>query len=407
MGAEGKGSSEDCRYAAVTVGWQGGRSPGRCGIRHAVRGPVAYIFLCNLMRMRLTESASCGILASSCGFGMITQKEIAKRLDVSQALVSRVLAGKGDRIGVATETAERIRKLARRLDYRPSAAAQSLRGGPSLTLGVIVKHFGDPFFGQMIAELRSVAHLARYSIVLASYEPNAGEYEDAGSLLRHRVDKLVLCGSNFPDALVQRFVASGASVVQIGVGPAPRGAALVSVDEGFGLERVVAHLRQLGHRDIGFLGNAAAANRRRHAAVRHLLAHDALCARPDWAVTTTGNPADAGYLGVQRLMDGTRRRFPTALIAADDMIALGALRALHEKGLKVPGDISVTGFDDVPFASLSVPALTTVRQPIRDMVRAACELLDDSVSWVAGSVRLVRPEVIIRESSGVPRKKGI
>jgi len=335
---------------------------------------------------------------------MITQKEIAKRLNVSQALVSRVLGGTADRIGVALDTAERIRDLAVRLDYRPSAAAQSLRGGPSLTLGVIVKEFGDPFFGQMIAELRGVAHLARYSIVLASYDPDAGEAEDVNSLLRYRVDKIVLCGSNFPAALVRRFVAGGARVVQIGMGPAPRGVSLVSVDEAFGLERLIAHLKQLGHREIGFLGNAAAANRRREETVRRLLSAAALRIRPEWCVSVAAKAAEAGHLAVNRLLS-TTRRLPTALVAADDMTALGAMRALHEKGMTVPGDFSVTGFDDVPFAALSVPGLTTVRQPIRDMVRVACALLNDSEPRKVAPPCLVRPELIIRESGAAPRRR--
>ena len=339
---------------------------------------------------------------------MITQKEIAKRLNVSQARVSRVLAGTADRIGVATDTAERIRDLALRLDYRPSAAAQSLRGGPSLTLGVIVKEFGDPFFGQMISELRGVAHLARYSIVLASHYPDEGEGEpeDASSLLRYRVDKILLCGSNFPAALVRQFVAGGARVVQIGMGPAPRGVALVSVDEEFGLERLIAYLKQLGHRDIGFLGSAAAANRRREAIVHRLLSASALRTRPEWCVTVPAKAAEAGHMAVNRLLSA-RRRLPTALVAADDMIALGALRALHEKGVKVPGEISVTGFDDVPFAALSVPGLTTVRQPIRDMVRVACELLSDSAPTMNATPRLVRPELIVRESGAAPRRRTV
>ncbi len=337
---------------------------------------------------------------------MITQKEIAKRLDVSQALVSRVLAGTADRIGVARGTAERIRDLAARLDYRPSAAAQSLRGGPSLTLGVIVKDFSDPFFGQMIAELRGVAHLARYSIVLACHDPVAGEAEDVRSLLRYHVDKIVLCGSNFPAALVRRFVAGGARVVQIGMGPAPRGVGLVSVDEAYGLERLIAHLKKLGHREIGFLGNAVAANRRREETVRRLLTAAGLRVRLEWCVTVAAKAAEAGHLAVNRLLS-TTRRLPTALVAADDMMALGALRAIHEKGLTVPGDFSVTGFDDVTFAALSVPGLTTVRQPIRDMVRVACELLSDSAPGSIAMPRLVRPELIVRESAAAPHRRTV
>lgn len=336
---------------------------------------------------------------------MITQKEIAKRLGVSQALVSRVLAGTADRIGVAAGTAARIRREAERLEYRPSAAAQSLRGGPSRTLGVLVRDFGDPFFGQMIAELSSVAHLARYSIVLASYDPAAGETADVASLMRYRVEKLVLCGSHFPAALVNHFVRSGARVVQIGVGPAPRGAARVSADESSGLERLVTYLRQLGHRDIGYLGGGMAANRRRQEIVRRCLSSEGLRLRPEWWVTVAGTAADAGYQAVLRLLQGGRRRLPTALVAADDMMALGGLRALHERGIAVPGDISMAGFDDVPFAGLSVPALTTVRQPVRDMVRVACRLLEEPAIPGEDITRLVRPELIIRESCAAPRRR--
>ena len=336
---------------------------------------------------------------------MITQKEIAKRLGVSQALVSRVLAGTADRIGVATGTARRIREAAARLDYRPSAAAQSLRGGPSRTLGVLVRDFGDPFFGQMIAELSQVAHLAHYSIVLASYDPASGETADVASLMRYRVERLVLCGSHFPSGLIHQFMRGGARVVQIGVGSVPPGAGQVSADEEFGLGRLVSYLKQLGHRDLGYLGGSMAANRRRQEVVRRCALGEGLSVHPGAWVTVRGSTADAGYQAVVSLLEKRRRRLPTALVAADDMMALGALRALHEKGMRVPHDVSLAGFDDVPFAGLSVPALTTVRQPIRDMVRVACGMLDDMPVAGEDAVRLVRPELIIRESCAAPRRR--
>lgn len=307
---------------------------------------------------------------------MVTQNDIARRLEVSQALVSRALAGTAGRIGASEATVRRIRELATRMDYRPSAAAQTLRGGLSRTVGVITKNFDDPFFGRLIAELRDAARQTHHSLVLAGYDPAEGDPSDALSLTRHRLDRLVLCGSDFPRNLVLPFIRGDTRVVQIGVSRPLSGVPLVRVDETDGFAQLVAHLAGLGHTRIGFLGTDSPPSHRRGGILRRILKDARLPIRNDWFVIVKASPAEGGYQAMKQMAERGRDGMPTALVAAEDVIAQGALRALHEAGLRVPYDMSIAGFDDIPSAAMMIPALTSVRQPIRELVRMAWTLLE-------------------------------
>lgn len=335
---------------------------------------------------------------------MVTQSDIARRLSVSQALVSRSLAGTAGRIGASEATVRRIRELAARMGYRPSAAAQTLRGGPSRTVGVIMKNFDDPFFGTLIAELRDAARLAHYSLVLAGYDPAEGDASDALSLTRHRLDGLVLCGSDFPRDLVRPFIRGGTRVAQIGVCRAMAGVPLVRVDEEDGFSRLVAYLRRLGHARIGFIGTDSPMGHRRGGILRQSLRRAGLPGRKEWFVILKGAPGEAGYQAMKRIAGLPRELRPTAVVTAEDVIAQGALRALHEAGLGVPRDMSLAGFDDIPSAAMMIPALTSVRQPIRDLARMAWSLMNEKpLSGRRRPETPVKPELIIRESCGKPR----
>ncbi len=325
---------------------------------------------------------------------MITQKDIARRLGLSTSLVSRALQGSAAKIGVSAATIARIRAEARRLNYRPSLTALALRGASTRTLGVIVKDFADPFFGQMLGELQRRAAAREFSLVVTGRGTGPAAVDPLAGLTKYRLDGLFLLGSCFDPGDLSPWANQGVPIVQIGAGAAPAVGCSVCLDDAAGLAQLVAHLGELGHRAFGFLGSPEASHQRRAELLRRCLRRAGLPARP----VVFPRPADVARHGPRSGM--------TALIAADDMLALAALRALHEAGVRVPADLSVVGVDDIAAAALVVPALTTVRQPVAAMIEQA-------FAWLMQPRRgrrprtaapiAVAPELVVRESCGRPR----
>ena len=186
----------------------------------------------------------------------VTQKDIARRLGISPSLVSRALRGTAGDIGAAEETVQRIRQEAQRVGYRCSAAALTLRGEPTQTLGIVVKDFADPYFGLLIGQLQRVAAAAGFSLVLTGCDACR---LDAGALTKYRVDGLVVIGSEFAPQGLEPFLAAHTPVVQIGTGPTVPGLARVCMAEAAGLGQLLDYLAGLGHREIGYLGDGSPA----------------------------------------------------------------------------------------------------------------------------------------------------
>jgi DNA-binding LacI/PurR family transcriptional regulator len=334
--------------------------------------------------------------------GVLTQKDIARRLGVSQALVSRALAGTAGDIGAAPATIERIRKAAAQLNYRPSAAALTLRGTPTRTLGVVIKDFDDPFFGHLIGTLQGLALRRDHSLMLTGAAADRPS-DELSALLKHQVEGLFVVGSDFAPPGLASFLQQGVPVVLIGSGTRIPGASRVTMDEEHGLHKLVQYLKRLGHRRLGLLGNQTAPNLRRQALVKTLLRQAGLPLQARWIVTPPLTAPEAGYQGMQRLLLNGPDRQPTAIIAMEDVMAQTALRALFEAGLQAPKDISISGIDDIPAAAMTIPALTTIRQPMQKMVETAFELLlRPAGKRAAGKEQqvVIQPELIIRESCG-------
>lgn len=332
---------------------------------------------------------------------MITQKDIARRLGISASLVSRALSGTATEIGACAATIERIRSEAARLNYRPSAAALTLRGTSTRMLGVVIKNFDDPFFGRMVAELESLATARQYSLLLTGCPPGKEPQTNIHSLAKYQLDGLIIAGSDFTPDGVMDFVERDIRVVRIGSGPRLAGVTNVVVDIKHGLTELVNHLTRLGHRDIGYIGDETEPNRRREQQLLDVLQRAELLARPTCFVRAKTSGANAGYEAMQSLLRRCGDLRPTVVIAAEDVLAQTALRALFEQRIRVPADLSLAGVDDIPSAHITIPTLTTVRQPIPEMARRAFEALVGKRN--APKEIVVRPNLVVRESCAAPR----
>jgi len=333
---------------------------------------------------------------------MATQKQIAERLGVSVSLVSRALSGTAGGIGVPEVTVRRIRSMAERMGYTPNNSARMLKGAAARTFGVVVYDFADPFFGPVIGALQRLAHEKQYSLVLGGFESRKVWNLDVAGLLKHQIDGLIIIGSGRDTGWARDFMAKGIPLVRIGSGPTIKGAHTVRVNERKAMAEVVAHVAALGHHRIAFAGMD-------HPVHRHRWDELSVAAGKVGLACTVSNRQfrserllEAGYAAARDLaIDG--HQAPTAIVASNDVIALGLLRGLAERGVRVPADISVIGYDDIPLARLAVPSLTTVRQPIGEMVSTAFARMLDLVGGGSGgraSETVLNPELIPRESSG-------
>jgi LacI family transcriptional regulator len=328
---------------------------------------------------------------------MVTQKTIAKKLGVSPSLVSRALGGTAGSIGASEKTVLRIRNEAKRLNYAPNAAALTLRGAKSMTIGVVIKNFDDPFFGSMTGELQRLSNESGFSLLLTGFN-NGRNQIDTSTLLRYHLDALIICGSDTCAPWIKPFLKKGLPIVQIGSGETYSGINRVEMDEECGISLLLDYLRSLGHEDIGFIGENTHPHKRRKQIFWGLMKKMGLKASPAMTVSVEAGKK-SGIIAMKTLLGKNRKNIPSAVISADDSMAQGGLRAIHDLGLSVPLDISLTGIDDIPSASLMIPSLTTIRAPVGVMVRAAFGLVVEKAAvGENATVIKFKPEIAIRES---------
>lgn len=326
---------------------------------------------------------------------MVTQRDIADRVGLSVSLVSRALSGTAAQIGVPEATIQRVRDVATELGYMPNLTARILRGASAQTFGVVVYDFVDPFFGPLVGELQRLAHERQFSLVLGGFEKRRVWDLDVQALLKHQIDGLIIIGSGDIDWAAP-FIEKGLPIVRIGSGPLNEGVHSVVVDDESGMEALIDLLHKQGTERIGFVGAAHASHRHRANLADAALRRRGLRAGLIQSVFSEAHLADAGYEACLRLLEGSDGCDLQAIMAGSDMVALGVLRVLMEKGARVPGDVRVTGYDDLPVARLSIPSLTTVRQPIADMAQSA---FDAVMNKQAPAQRVFKPELIVRESA--------
>ncbi|HCE45199.1 MAG TPA: hypothetical protein DET40_16795 [Lentisphaeria bacterium] len=328
---------------------------------------------------------------------MVTQKDIARKLGISRSLVSRAIAGTSGDIGASEETVRRIHRMAEKCGYMPNAAAQSLRGVSSMTIGVVVKDFADPFFGKMIGEIQSLCKGRGFSMLLAGYSDGGDRQPDTRSLLRYSPDAILICGSHVNTSWLRPFIAKCIPAMQIGSGKDCRGLSRIEMDEEHAVLLLLQHLKSLGHREIAFIGNDTEPLLVRKKLVLALARKKGMKLKDSFAVTVPASD-DAGISAIEKLLKVAGGKMPTAVIAADDMIAQGGLKALHEAGLSVPKDISLTGIDDIPSSKLMIPALTTISSPVSELVRAAFSFAVNRETAGEDIVVKIRPGLVVRES---------
>jgi LacI family transcriptional regulator len=330
----------------------------------------------------------------------VTIYEVARQSGVAPSTVSN--AFRGQRY-VQPETRERILRTAAELGYRPSAIASSLRLGRTKTLALIGADLADPFCAQILHGVTDAALEQEHQVVVcATGFDHERETQHIRLLLSKRIDGVIIMSSSLHDQNIRWLQDEDVPLVLLSRRPADVVADFVGLDNQAGIHAVVDHLVQLGHRRIAFLGgspqDSSVTRGKIEAFVAHLAHHDLT---PE-AILPTDFTYDDGYRVADRLLGAGDQ--PSAVVAVNDVTALGVIDAALDRGLRVPDDLSVVGWDDAFPAALRTVQLTTVHQPGLDMGRAAVNLLlrEPGLEPTEPEDVIFRPRLVVRRTTSPP-----
>lgn len=307
----------------------------------------------------------------------VTLRDLARQVGVHPSTVSRVLSGDpAARLSQATRA--RILHLAAATGYRPNRLARSLKIQRTHILGMLIPDITNPFFSGLLRAVEDAAGAAGYNVILCNTDDSGARFEQhLRVLVEGHLDGLLIATARRSDPPIDGLRARGMPYVLVNRRRDDPDDSWVVSDDRHGVRLAVAHLASLGHRRIAHIAGVAGISTAaaRQAAFREAMAEHGLPVDERLVVGDGGFTEAAGERGMARLLTVLAARRPTALFAANDLAALGAIAAARAAGLRVPEDLSVVGYNDIPLARQIEPRLTTVRVPLYEMGRLAAETL--------------------------------
>lgn len=327
-------------------------------------------------------------------------KDVAARAGVSVATVSRVL---NDNPSVTSATRDRVYAAMAALNYVPNALARSLRTERTRTLGLILGDILNPFFTELARAVEDAARAAGYTVVIGNADERPEEQDHyVRTLLQQRVDGLLICPTAKVTPLIEEVVKEGRPLVFLDRTLPGVDVPTVRVDGTEAIDALVAHLHALGHRRIAFVSGPATLSTGRERAdafVRALDLHG-LEFRPEY-LKAGDFRAGSGRELTSELLDLPEP--PEALFLGDNLMALGALDEIRARGLRVPGDVAVASFDDVPWFPHVNPPVTAICQPTAELGALAVRVLLDRLDGRPAASVTLPAELVVRSSCGEER----
>ncbi|MEM1128844.1 MAG: LacI family DNA-binding transcriptional regulator [Bacteroidota bacterium] len=329
----------------------------------------------------------------------VTIRDVAQRASVSIATVSRVL---NNTVPVHEDKRARVLEAARALGYMPNPAALSLLSKHTHSLGVLLPFAGGEFFSELITGIDQAAHKQNYHLLISTSHRNNRTFRASIQSLEKRVDGLLIMGPEMSVQDMTYLVQRGEPVICINTPGVDKTVDHFHFDNFSGVRAVTQHLLTYGHRQIALIRGPLDAQdaKERIDGYRVAMAEAGLT---DTALLEINGDytQEAGYAAVPAILALTPR--PTAIIAANDYCAMGVLSALHEHGIRVPDEMSVAGFDNVPSAQYTAPSLTSVQVPIRDIGAAATRRLIEQIETeepLPAVHHMAHVELVNRQSTG-------
>ena len=329
-------------------------------------------------------------------------REVAKKAGVSTATVSRVVNGTAP---VDAGTEQRVRAAIARTGYYPNTHARTLGTGKSHIYGMIISDIENPFFPELVKCFERIAVEHGHEVLIANtdYRPERMEI-CVRRMLERKVDGVAIMTSEMDTELIQMLSGRGIPIVFLDTGAVGEKISDVSLDYDSGVDQAIDHLTSLGHRRIAFVSgpdNLASA-RIRLEAFRNSLKRKQLECSQD-CIRVGNHRFDGGYAAMVEILKLSVR--PTAVLASNDLTAIGIMGAVYAAGLRVPGDVSVVGFDDIALSSFVSPPLTTIRLSRSEIAEFAFNSLyaASQRGESEGVAHVVRAELIIRQSTAAVR----
>ncbi|WP_416559926.1 LacI family DNA-binding transcriptional regulator [Limnohabitans sp. yimb22184] len=325
---------------------------------------------------------------------------VAQKAGVSPSTVSRILNGTAQ---VSEEKQALVKAVIEELGFRPDPAARSLAGGRTMSIGVLTQFIDSPYYGEALRGIEDELHKANYVPLFVSGHWNEAEEKNRLFMLQERkVDGIiVLTGKLADDTLIE--MAAHIPVVVTGRRLSGPGLFSIDFDNSEGASLAVRHLHALGHRRVAFISGPldhpdAAERLQGYKEEVRLKGMDI-----DEELVVVSDYQEAGGFRAMNTLLSARVQF-TAVIAANDQMAYGARLALHRSGLRVPEDVSLIGFDDLPHSAFTLPPLTSVRQSVYEIGASAAKAMFDLLNKKNPPSRLVEAELVVRESTRINRR---
>jgi LacI family transcriptional regulator len=331
-------------------------------------------------------------------------KDVAKEAGVSTATVSHVI---NQTKFVTEETRRKVLEAVEKLNFYPNAHARTLASGRSNIIGLLISDISNPFFPELVKSIEAEAFEQGFNIMLFNTNYDAGRAADyVRRLIELKVAGVALMTAELEPALIDDLTRKEVRAVFNDLGIVSEHMSNIVLDYSAGIDEAVRHLVSLGHKRIAHIAGSSRIRSgviRREAFVEAVYRY--LPENKEQLIFEGDFRFESGRLAATEILN--LEELPTAIVVANDMMALGAMQELKSKGIKIPQDISIVGFDDIAFAALSEPALTTVCSPRVEMGRRAIEALITTIKIPnqRGIEIKIPTYLIVRDSTAPPKKR--
>ncbi|TXK85082.1 LacI family DNA-binding transcriptional regulator [Paenibacillus sp. N3.4] len=331
--------------------------------------------------------------------------DVAREAGVSIAAVSQVINGKGK---ISKERRNDIIQIMERLNYQPSVIASALTGKKTYTLGLLVPDISNPFFAEIARSVEDQGHQRGYSLVICSTDNKDEKVERYLSLLQQKSVDGIIIGTGVKNReLLNPLFEKSIPTILIARDMPSLDLQTVLVDDYSGGAIAARHLIELGHKALAVLAEnpKVSSSRERIRGFSETLVQAGIELQESWIQTCREDLVKDGKCKAIEILQNTKR--PTALFCCNDLLAIGALQAAKELGLKVPKQLSIVGFDNTILASVTDPPLTTVSQPTELMGKMAVDLLIEQLKTktISNPRKILPPELYVRDSTAKPPNK--